>query len=235
MSSWAPPESLFGREGRPCFCMLFRGSICGISSAINVITMIIIFWVIGIVVVIVILWVILAYNGLIKLRNRTDEAWSDIDVQLKRRHDLIPNLVNTVKGYAKHEEKTLTKVIEARNMAMAAQQKGDVKATGEAESVISGALKSIFALAESYPDLKANQNFLELQRDLTDTEDKVQASRRFFNGNVRDLNTKIETFPTNLVAGMFSFKKYEFFEIDEKEKEVPNVSFQEESQGAEKK
>jgi LemA protein len=186
-------------------------------------------WIIGIVVVVIVVWVIGAYNGLVKLRNRTDEAWSDIDVQLKRRYDLIPNLVSTVKGYAKHEEKTLTKVIEARNMAMAAQKKGDVKATGEAENVLSGALKSIFALAESYPDLKANQNFLELQRDLTDTEDKVQASRRFYNGNVRDMNTKIETFPTNLIAGMFNFKKREFFEIErEEEREAPKVSFDEE-------
>lgn len=192
-------------------------------------------WIIGIVVVVIVVWVIAAYNGLVRLRNRTDEAWSDIDVQLKRRYDLIPNLVNTVKGYATHEEKTFTKVIEARNMAMAAQKAGDVKATGEAENVLTGALKSIFALAEAYPDLKANQNFLELQRDLTDTEDKIQASRRFYNGNVRDMNTKIETFPTNLIAGMFSFKVREFFEVErEEEREAPEVSFEEKKEESSK-
>jgi len=173
-----------------------------------------------------VIWGISVYNGLIKLKNRVDEAWSDIDVQLKRRYDLIPNLVSTVKGYAAHESKTLEKVIEARNKAMQAQEGGDAKAQAEAENALSGTLKSIFALAESYPDLKANQNFLELQRELTDTEDKIQASRRFYNGNVRDFNIKIELFPNNIFAGMLNFTRREFFEVaDEKEKENVRVEF----------
>jgi LemA protein len=186
-----------------------------------------ILWIVVIAVAVIVLgWIIAIYNGLIKLKNRTEEAWSDIDVQLKRRHDLIPNLVNTVKGYAKHEQETFDKVIKARSMAMSAQEKGDAKALGEAENVLSGALKTIFALAESYPDLKANENFLELQRELADTENKVQASRRFYNGNVRDLNTKIETFPSNLVANVFSFKKREFFQVEnEAERKTPEVKF----------
>ncbi len=171
-------------------------------------------------------WLIAVYNGLIKLKNRVKEAWSDIDVQLKRRYDLIPNLVETVKGYAKHESETLENVIKARNEAMAAQKTGDAKEQAQAENVLSSTLKSIFALAENYPDLKANQNFLELQRELTDTEDKIQASRRFYNGNVRDFNTKIETFPTNIFAGMLHFKKFDFFEIgDEKQRENVKVEF----------
>ncbi len=166
------------------------------------------------------------YNGLIKLKNRVKEAWSDIDVQLKRRYDLIPNLVETVKGYAKHESETLENVIKARNEAMAAQKTGDAKEQAQAENALSSTLKSIFALAESYPDLKANQNFLELQRELTDTEDKIQASRRFYNGNVRDFNTKIETFPTNIFAGMLHFEKFDFFEIgDKKQRENVKVEF----------
>jgi LemA protein len=166
------------------------------------------------------------YNGLIKLKNRVDEAWSDIDVQLKRRYDLIPNLVETVKGYASHEQATFEKVIQARNAAMAAQKGGDAKAQAEAENTLSGTLKTIFALAENYPDLKANQNFLELQRELTDTEDKIQASRRFYNGNVRDFNTKLQVFPTNLIANMLGFKAREFFEIgDEKQREAVQVKF----------
>lgn len=170
--------------------------------------------------------IIAMYNGLIRLKNRVDEAWSDIDVQLKRRYDLIPNLVETVKGYAAHEQATFEKVIQARNAAMSAQSGGDAKAQAEAENVLSGTLKSIFALAENYPDLKANQNFLELQRELTDTEDKIQASRRFYNGNVRDFNTKLEVFPTNIMAGMLGFKRREFFEIaDAKEREAVQVKF----------
>jgi len=171
-------------------------------------------------------WLMTTYNGLIKLKNRVKEAWSDIDVQLKRRYDLIPNLVETVKGYAKHESETLENVIKARNEAMAAQKGGNAKEQAQAENALSSTLKSIFALAESYPDLKANQNFLELQRELTDTEDKIQASRRFYNGNVRDFNTKAETFPTNIFVGMLNFKKFEFFEIgDEKERENVKVEF----------
>lgn len=172
------------------------------------------------------LWVVMIYNGLIKLKNRVDEAWSDIDVQLKRRYDLIPNLIETVKGYAAHERETLDAVVKARSDAMSAQESGDAKAQAEAENMLSSTLKSIFALSENYPDLKANQNFLELQRELTDTEDKIQASRRFYNGNVRDFNTKIELFPNNIVAGMLQFTKREFFEIeDEKERENVKVQF----------
>lgn len=178
------------------------------------------------VLVVVILAIIGMYNSLIRLKNRVEEAWSDIDVQLKRRYDLIPNLIETVKGYAKHEEGTLTRVTEARNQAMAAQAGGDPKAQAEAENMLSSTLKSIFALSENYPDLKANQNFLELQRELSDTENKIQASRRFYNGNVRDFNTKIEVFPTNMIAGMLKFTKKEFFEIeDTKERENVTVKF----------
>lgn len=156
-------------------------------------------------------WLIFTYNGLITLRNRVDEAWSDIDVQLKRRYDLIPNLVNTVKGYATHEQQTLEKVIAARNAAMSAT---NPHAKAEAENALSGTLKSLFALSESYPDLKANQNFLNLQNELTDTENKILASRRFYNGNVRDFNTKLQVFPTNLIANILNFSKRDFFEVD---------------------
>ncbi|MFC1644765.1 LemA family protein [Patescibacteria group bacterium] len=176
--------------------------------------------------VLVVFWGVLVYNGLIRLKNRVDEAWSDIDVQLKRRYDLIPNLINTVKGYASHESATFEKVVKARNAAMSAQEAGDTKAQIEAENALSSTLKSIFALSENYPDLKANTNFLELQKELTDTEDKIQASRRFYNGNVRDFNTKIELFPNNLVAGMLRFSKREFFEIEnEDERENVKVEF----------
>ncbi len=171
-------------------------------------------------------FLITTYNGLIKLRNRVKEAWSDIDVQLKRRYDLIPNLIETVKGYAKHESETFEKVVEARNTAMSAQSGGTPEEQAAAENMLSSTLKSIFALSEAYPDLKANQNFLELQRELTDTEDKIQASRRFYNGNVRDFNTKIEVFPTNIFAGMLNFKKYDFFEVKtEAERENVEVKF----------
>lgn len=185
-----------------------------------------------------VLWVILAlvavtaitlislYNGLIRLKNRVDEALSDIDVQLKRRFDLIPNLVETVKGYAGHEKETLEKVIQARNDAMNAHQKGNMAEDAQAENVLSSTLKSIFALSENYPDLKANQNFLELQRELADTEDKIQASRRFYNGNVRDFNTKLQVFPTNILGKWLGFNSRAFFEITEaKEKEAVNVKF----------
>lgn len=167
-----------------------------------------------IVIVLVAVFIIVMYNGLVTLKNRTEEAWSDIDVQMKRRYDLIPNLVNTVKGYATHEQTAFEKVTEARAKAMSAT---GVTGKGEAENMLTGALKSVFAIAEAYPDLKANQNFLELQQELSDTENKIQASRRFYNGNVRDLNTKIETFPSNIIAGMFAFTKREFFELDENE------------------
>jgi LemA protein len=162
------------------------------------------------------------YNGLITLRNRVKEAWSDIDVQLKRRYDLIPNLVETVKGYASHEKETFDRVIAARSKAMSAQ---GIKEKGDAENMLSGTLKSLFALSENYPDLKASVNFLELQKELTDTEDKVQAARRFYNGNVLDFNNKLQLFPTNMIAGMFGFKVSEFFEAEEGEKAAPKVSF----------
>lgn len=168
------------------------------------------------------LWFIAVYNGLIKLKVRTDEAWSDIDVQLKRRYDLIPNLINTVKGYAAHESGVFERVTEARTRAMSA---GTAAEKGQAENALSGTLKSLFAVAENYPELKANTNFLELQRELSDTENKIQASRRFYNGNVRDLNTKIQVFPDSIVAGMLSITKREFFEIEEGEKAVPKVEF----------
>jgi len=177
--------------------------------------------IIGIVVVLL-LYIILTYNGLVTLRNRVKEAWSDIDVQLKRRYDLIPNLVEVVKGYASHEKETLERVITARNVAMSAS---GAKEKGEAENVLSGALKNLFALSENYPDLKASTNFLELQRELADTENKIQAARRFYNGNVKDFNTKIETFPANIIANMFNFKANDFFSIADEEKENPQVKF----------
>ena len=175
-----------------------------------------------IVVGVIALWLIVTYNGLIRLKNRVDEAWSDIDVQLKRRYDLIPNLVNTVKGYATHEKELFEKVTEARTRAMGAGTQED---KAQAENALSGTLKTLFAVSENYPDLKANVNFLELQQELSDTENKIQASRRFFNGNVMEYNTKIQVFPTNLFAGMLNFTKREFFEIDEAQKEPVQVSF----------
>jgi len=174
----------------------------------------------------IILWVILTYNRLITLKNRTKEAWSDIDVQLKRRYNLIPNLVEAVKGYASHEKGVLENVTKARSVAMAAEESGDPKKIGRAEDMLSGTLKSLFAVSENYPDLKASANFLELQRELRDTEDKIQAARRFYNSNARDLNIKIETFPTNAVANIFKFIKVDFFEIEQPEaREVPRVKF----------
>ncbi|OYX44037.1 hypothetical protein B7Y94_00425 [Candidatus Saccharibacteria bacterium 32-49-12] len=168
--------------------------------------------VIGVILVLIIGFLITSYNSLVTLKNRVEEAWSDITVQLKRRADLIPNLVNSVKGYAAHESGVFEKVTEARSAVMSANS---VAETAEAENMLEGALKSLFAVAEAYPDLKANQNFLQLQQELVDTEDKIQASRRFYNGGVRDLNTKIQIFPVNLVAGMFGFQPKEFFEIED--------------------
>jgi len=175
-----------------------------------------------IVLVAIVLWIIAVFNGLIRLKNRTDEAWSDIDVQLKRRYDLIPNLIETVKGYAAHERQLFEKVTEARTRAMGAQ---GIEEKGKAENMLSGTLKSLFAVAENYPQLKANENFLQLQTELSDTENKIQAARRFYNGNVRDLNIRIETFPSRIIAGMLGFKKREFFAADESEKSVPQVKF----------
>ena len=168
------------------------------------------------------LWLILTYNGLVTLKNRASEAWSDIDVQLKRRHDLIPNLVETAKGYAAHESGTFEKVIAARNAAMSAKGTASV---ATAENQLSATLKSIFALSEAYPELKANTNFLQLQQELADTEDKLSAARRFYNGNVRDLNIKLEVFPTNLIGSSLGFTKREFFETADAEKAVPTVKF----------
>lgn len=173
------------------------------------------------------------YNNLIKLRVRTDEAWADIDVQLKRRYDLIPNLVETVKGYAGHEKETLEAVLEAR--AKATQMNIDVANVSadkmaefaQMQSGLSGALSKLMAVAEAYPDLKANENFLELQREVTDTENKIQAARRFYNANVRDLNIAVQSFPANMIAGMFGFNSREFFELEENsiEREPVQVSF----------
>ncbi|MDO8618165.1 MAG: LemA family protein [Candidatus Uhrbacteria bacterium] len=176
-----------------------------------------------IVAVLIILWLIWTYNRLIQLRNQTDEAWSDIDVQLKRRYDLIPNLINTVKGYATHESTVFEKVTQARAQAINAGNPHDKMA---AENMLTGALKSLFAVSEAYPDLKANQNFLKLQDELSDTENKIQASRRFYNGNVRDLNTSLQSFPTNVIGSLFQFKPREFFEIENaQERQVPEVKF----------
>jgi len=171
---------------------------------------------------VIVLWLIAVYNGLVRLKNRTDEAWSDIDVQLKRRYDLIPNLIETVKGYAKQEQEVFTKVTEARANAMKAQ---GIEEKGKAENMLSDTLKSLFAVSENYPELKSSENFLQLQGELTDTENKIQAARRFYNTNVRDLNIKVESFPANLVAGMLGYSKREFFEAEEGEKEPVKVSF----------
>ncbi len=177
------------------------------------------------IVVLFILWLIGVYNRFVKLKHRAEEAWSDIDVQLQRRHDLIPNLVETVKGYAAHEQETLQKVIEARNMAMAAQSKG-AAASAEAENMLTDTLKSIFALSESYPDLKANENFAKLQDELSDTENKVMAARRFYNDTVKAFNISFETFPANLFAKQLGFAQKEYFEVGgEAVRQNPNVSF----------
>ena len=172
-----------------------------------------------------VLWIILGYNRLVALTNRVAEAWSDIDVQLKRRYDLIPNIVETVKGYATHEKDTLAKVTEMRTRAMNA---GTVEEHAAAENMLTGALKSLFAVAESYPDLKANTNFLELQRELSDTENKIQAARRFYNSVVQELKNALEQFPSNIIGSTFGFKPSDFFALAENEqaaKEPVKVSF----------
>ncbi|MDB5177003.1 MAG: hypothetical protein JWN75_671 [Candidatus Saccharibacteria bacterium] len=172
-------------------------------------------WIILAIIVVVLLFAWVTYNGLVTLKVRVDEAWSDISVQLKRRADLIPNLVNTVKGYATHESGVFEKVTEARAAVIGA---GSPKEAAKADNMLTDALKSVFAVAEAYPDLKASQNFSELQQELVDTEDKIQASRRFYNSGVRDLNTKIQLFPNNIFAGMLGFKQREFFDVDESER-----------------
>lgn len=160
---------------------------------------------------VIVLWVVYVYNSLVSLVNHAKEAWADIEVQLKRRYDLIPNLVNTVKGYATHESTAFENVTKARSAAMGA---GNNLADKEAaENMLTGALKSVFAIAEAYPELKANQNFLALQNELSDTENKIQAARRFYNANVRDLNIKIQSFPSNILAGMFHFSQMELFDV----------------------
>lgn len=174
-------------------------------------------------VLVIALWIAGVYNGLIRLRTQTQEALADIDVQLKRRYDLIPNLLETVKGYAAHEQGVFEKVTQARTAAMNAT---GLKAQTEANNQLTDALKTLFAVSENYPDLKASTNFLELQRELTDTEDKIQAARRFYNANVRDLNIKVQSFPDNFVANMFNFRTAELFEVaDAAQKEAPKVKF----------
>ena len=178
----------------------------------------------GAVIVIVVLWVVLQYNGLVKLRNLVQESWRQIDVELQRRHDLIPNLVNTVKGYAAHEASTFEAVTQARSVA--AQPGASPATQAKHENVLTQALGRMFAVAEEYPDLKANQNFLELQQELTNTEDRLAAGRRFYNANVRAINTKTETFPVNFVASGFHFNREEYFEIEDPAvRQTPNVSF----------
>ena len=171
-----------------------------------------------IVLVAVALWIVSIYNGFVRLVNRTKEAWSDIEVQLTRRYDLIPNLVETVKGYAKHENEAFEKVTKARAQALSA---GSMKDKETADNAVTGALKSIFAIAEAYPELRAVESFVNLQNELSDTENKIQASRRFYNSNVMDLNTRVETFPSNLVANIFKFGKKEFFELENEEAKKP--------------
>ncbi len=185
------------------------------------------FYIILAVMAIVVVWIMMTFNGLVRSKNRVDEAYSDIDVQLKRRYDLIPNLVETVKGYMAHERETLVKLTEARTAAMATHDnKGASLAQREAtENALSSTLKTLFAVTENYPELKASQNFLQLQDEISDTENKIQASRRFYNGNVRDFNTQIQVFPTNLFAGMLKFTKYEFFLAAEAEKQNVQVKF----------
>ena len=182
-----------------------------------------IFNLIIVIVIAVVLWLVFTYNGLVRRKYRVREAWSDIDVQLKRRYDLIPNLVETVKGYAIHEKEAFENVTKARAMALGAQT---INEKGKAENMLSSPLKSIFAIAEAYPQLRAIESFVKLQDELSDTENKIQAARRFYNGNVMDYNTKIETFPTNLIAGTFGFGKEEFLKFEEEEeKEMVKVKF----------
>jgi LemA protein len=175
------------------------------------------------IVVILVIWLVGIFNGLVQLRNRVKNAWSQIDVQLKRRHDLIPNLIETAKGYMKHERDTLENITKARNLATQADGVGE---QGKAEAGLSQALSNFYVVVENYPDLKANANFLSLQEELTSTENKISFSRQAYNDEAMHLNNKIEMFPSNIVAGMFSFKAAEFFEIEvEAEREVPKVSF----------
>ncbi len=177
-----------------------------------------------VVIAVLLLFLMMMYNSLVRLRNQVSNAWAQIDVQLKRRADLIPNLIEVVKGYAKHEKEVFENVTKARSALINAG--GDVKKSAEAENMLSGALKTVFAVAESYPDLKANQNFMQLQEELTGTENKVSASRQYYNDMTTDYNTKIQSFPSNMIAGMFNFGAKDLFEVkDEKVREVPKVQF----------
>jgi LemA protein len=182
-------------------------------------------WIVVGIVILVVLWLVFTYNGLVTARNRTQEAWSEIDVELKRRHDLIPNLLNTVQGYMGHERGTLEAVTNARAAAVAAGATGDPTKIGQAENVLSQSLRSLFAVSENYPDLKAISAFTNLQENLTATEDKIEFSRRFYNGNVRDYNIKLQTLPTSLIAGALGFKAFGFFQADETDRAVPQVNF----------
>src|SRR5258706_4173938 len=182
-------------------------------------------WILVAIVVLVVIWLFFSYNGLIAARNRTQEAWSEIEVELKRRHDLIPSLVNTVSGYMGHERGTLEAVTNARANAVSAGATGDPAKIGQAENVLSQSLRSLFAVSENYPDLKAISAFTNLQENLTSTEDKLEFSRRFYNGNVRDYNTRLQTLPTSLIAGTLGFKPFGFFQADEGDRAVPQVTF----------
>lgn len=185
--------------------------------------MLAIVWIIIILVVVAFGYALVAYNSLVRMRNQVKESWSDIDVQLKRRHNLIPNIVETVKGYASHESKTFQSVTQARTQAVQAKTPEE---QAKAENMLTSTLKTLFAVSEQYPDLKANANFLELQRELSDTENKVQAARRLYNSTVREFNTSIESVPTNIIANMFSFKAAEYFELEaEEQRSVPKVTF----------
>jgi LemA protein len=182
-------------------------------------------WIVVGIVVLVLIWLVLTYNGLVTLRNRTQEAWSEIDVELKRRHDLIPNLVQTAQGYMGHERGTLEAVTNARAGAVAAGASGDPAKIGAAENMLTQSLRSLFAVSENYPDLKAISAFTNLQEQLTATEDKIEFSRRYYNGNVRDYNIKLQTLPTSLIAGVLGFKAFGFFQADESDRAVPQVNF----------
>ena len=181
------------------------------------------FLILLVIIALVVLAFVGIYNGLVRLRNMCEQAWSDIDVQLKRRYDLIPNLVETVKGYASHEKETFEKVVQARSQAMQATSPAD---KAQAENILQSTLKSLFAIAEAYPDLKANQNFIQLQTELANIEEQIQLARRYYNAVVRDLNTKIQSVPSNFVASMFNFQKKEYFELESaEERKAPQVSF----------
>ena len=183
-------------------------------------------WIVLIIVAVLVLFLVFAYNGLVRMRNQVDEAWNQISVQLKRRHDLIPNLVNAVKGYMDFEQETLTRVVEARNQAVSAQQAGAGNAgqSAQAENFLTGALRQLFALVENYPDLKSNQNVMQLQEELTTTENQIGFSRQHYNSTVREYNNGIQTFPNVVYAGMLGFRERDYFQIEEADAAVPEVN-----------